>query len=94
MFLSWRSVRRLRARTRPGSRPQVEQLEDRCLLSAGPSSTEAVLFDESLHAQLGLRSGVLKSWTAKFYGEHTLPWARLWSVIVYLYWGKRNNVTG
>jgi asparagine synthase (glutamine-hydrolysing) len=53
---------------------------------------ESVLSDEDLHARLGLRSSVLKSWAAKFYGERTLPWARLWAAIVYLHWGKRNNV--
>jgi len=53
---------------------------------------ESVLFDEQLHSRLGLRSSVLKSWAAKFYGERTLPWARLWAAVVYLHWGKRNNV--
>jgi asparagine synthase (glutamine-hydrolysing) len=54
---------------------------------------ESVLFDEDLHEQLGLRTGVLKSWAAKFFGDHSLPWARLWAVIVYLHWGKRNHAT-
>jgi asparagine synthase (glutamine-hydrolysing) len=54
---------------------------------------ESVLFDEDLHEQLGLRTGVLKAWTAKFYGDHSLPWARLWAAIVYLHWGKRNHAT-
>lgn len=53
---------------------------------------ESVLFDEGLHEQLGLRTSVLKSWTTQFYREASLPWSRLWAVIVYLYWGKRNNV--
>lgn len=54
---------------------------------------ESVLFDEALHEQMGLRTSVLKSWTAKFYGEGTLPWSRLWAAIVYLHWGRRNNVS-
>ena len=65
---------------------------DRWLRGPLKPLAESVLFDEGLHEQLGLRTSVLKSWTSKFYREASLPWSRLWAVIVYLYWGKRNNV--